>query len=85
MNRGSQTYLRHFFGALAMMVAGMLLGLLHVPILPSIMLFGSFVYVIVLTAGLVLQIGPFRYVGKLYVQSPEPEDGRTKQPWETDA
>ena len=81
MNRGSQAYLRHFFGVFAAMALGMLLAVLDMPLVPALLMVGALAYAVALTVGYVLRLGPFSYVGRLFTQDAGAEP-RRKQPWE---
>jgi hypothetical protein len=82
VNRGMQVYLKHFFGAVAVMLVGAVLGVGGVQVLPAVFLCGALLYVLVLTAGLVLRVGPFSRIGQLFVQSAAEDNARAKPPWE---
>ena len=82
LNRGSQAYLKHFVGAFAAMGAGSMLAILNVPAIPNFLMFGALIYMVLLTCGLLLRVGPFAYIGRLYVRSAGEQGARSKSPWE---
>jgi len=82
LNRGSLAYVRNFFGGLSSILLGAILGGFGLRLLSNVLTFGGFAYVIVATIGFLFRVGPFSYIGKLYVRGMAEQGARSKQPWE---
>lgn len=86
MKKGERAYFAQF-GILAALVSAIML-LAYFQVLPAwamqVLVAVSFLYMLLFAVGLFFNIGPFRYIGKLYVQDAEQERNglKPKQPWE---
>jgi hypothetical protein len=86
MKKGERAYFAHF-GILAALVSVIML-LAYFQVLPAwamqVLVVGSFLYMLLFAVGLFFNVGPFRYIGKLYVKDAEQERNglKPKQPWE---
>lgn len=81
MNKGSKEYLKHFAIGFALMCVGTGLSIFEVPVLPQICLFGSLGYVLLIFLGLMARIGPFAYIGKLYIKGAGIAEAPPKNRW----
>lgn len=86
MKKGEKEYFKHF-SILAILVSGTII-LSTLDAAPAwllrILIIVSATYILLFSAGLYFNAGPFKYIGKLYIQDAENERNamRTKQPWE---
>lgn len=86
MKKGERAYFAHF-GILGAIVSAIML-FAYFQVLPAmaiqVLVAGSFLYMLLFVAGLFFNVGPFKYIGKLYAKDAEQESGglKPKQPWE---
>lgn len=86
MKKGEKEYLKHFaISASLVIIMIMLPNCDFVPCwLMQLLTAVTFIYLLLFFVGLILNIGPFKYIGKLYVRDrkKEHEERRAKKPWE---
>jgi hypothetical protein len=86
MKKSEKEYLKHFaISALLVIINIMLPNCDLIPCwLKQTILAVTFIYILLFFVGFLLNIGPFKYIGKLYVQDrkQEHEERRAKKPWE---
>jgi hypothetical protein len=86
MTKGERAYFAHFGILVALVSAIMLLA--YFQVLPAwamqVLVFVSFLYMLLFAVGLFFNVGPFKYIGKLYARDAEQERSglKPKQPWE---
>lgn len=86
MKKGERAYFAHFGIIGAIVSATMLLA--HFQVLSAwtmqVLVAGAFLYMLLFVVGLFFNIGPFKYIGKLYAKDAEQARGgpKPKQPWE---
>jgi Ca2+/Na+ antiporter len=69
MNRGSKQWLKHFTIGFTLMCAGTALAMIRAPALQIQIVFaGSIIYIVLVVLGLMARVGPFAYIGKLYIK-----------------
>ena len=81
MNDGAKKYLKHFGIGFTFMCAGTGMSLIGLPVLPQILFLASVIYVLLVLLGLWCRIGPFAYIGKLYIHSAGITEAPSKNRW----
>jgi hypothetical protein len=86
MKKGERAYFVQF-GILAVLVSTIIL-LAYFQTLPTwamqVLVYGLFLYILLFAVGLFFNVGPFKYIGKLFAKDAEQKRNglRPKQPWE---
>lgn len=86
MRKGRREYFKH--NAILMFVIGAFLLLVYLGAFPEVVLLliliPIVIYAFLFSVELIFNIGPFKYIGKLYVEDADRERQtmRSKQPWD---
>jgi uncharacterized protein YacL len=86
MKKGQREYYKHFI-IIALLVSSMIM-LAYFHLAPTwlmqALIIVIFTYMLLFSVGLFFNAGPFKYIGRLYVQDRkhEQQEMRNKQPWE---
>ena len=81
MNRGSKEWLKHFSIGFALMCIGTVLAMFEMVALVQIFFLASIIYIVLVVLGLMARIGPFAYIGKLYIEDAGITETPRKNRW----
>ena len=86
MKKGEREYFKHFIILALLVCSTIMLASFHLA--PAwfmqVLIIFLFTYTLLFSVGLFFNTGPFKYIGKLYVQDRKQEhkERRAKKPWE---